>query len=78
MSQTTQSSATEVHAYGNDVPTLLVIESGSVFGLLEESPGMMRVEHASTVSEGLAHLVRHPVRAVPVDMSLPECRTSAP
>ena len=70
-----QSTGAEAADDGRDVPTLLLIESGvAVRGLLEAAPGMLRVKHAASLAEGLAILVKEPVRAVLIDLSLPQTR----
>ena len=42
--------------------------------LLTATHGMLQVEHAPSLREGLARVSSHPPRAVLLDLSLPECR----
>src|SRR5918999_6339923 len=65
----------ETPEYGHDVPTLLLIESGSrVRDVLTTAHGMLHVEHVTSLKDGLARLARPAARVVLLDLSLPECR----
>ncbi len=62
---------------GNGVPSLLLIEAASthrrtVRELLTAASGLLRIEHVTTVQDGLARLAAHPVSAVLLDLTLPE------
>jgi diguanylate cyclase (GGDEF)-like protein/PAS domain S-box-containing protein len=78
MSRFPQPAGAEASNYGHDAPTLLLIEAEAtgahVRNLLATVPGMLKVEHASTLKDGLAVLTRHQPRAVLLDLSLPESR----
>ena len=75
MARSAQPAGARTAEYGRDVPTLLLIDSGgAVRGLLEAAPGMLKVKHAASLAEGLAILVTEPVRAVLIDLSLPQTR----
>src|SRR5688572_939199 len=75
MTRILQPAGAETPGYGHDVPTLLLIESGSrVRDVLTTAHGMLHVEHVPTVKEGLARLGRPTARVVLLDLSLPECR----
>src|SRR5688500_4253596 len=63
----------------DEVPTLLLVEGLSegravVHELLTATPGMVRVEHAPSLQEGLTRFSNRAPRAVLLDLSLPECR----
>src|SRR5262245_5831739 len=65
--------------YGHAVPRLLLIESDggdrrSIHGALSAAQGILHVDHATTVAEGIAHLAERPVSAVLLDLTLSEAR----
>ncbi len=79
MRQYPQPARAETQQYDDAVPTLLLVEGVSegrpvVHELLTATHGMLRVEHAPSLREGLARVSSHPPRAVLLDLSLPECR----
>jgi diguanylate cyclase (GGDEF)-like protein/PAS domain S-box-containing protein len=64
---------------GENIPLLLLIEGQGphhpvMRDVLKGAGGMLRIEHASTVQEGLALVAGRDVSAVLLDLSLPECR----
>lgn len=66
--------------YGHGVPSLLLIEAAAperraVREVLEAAREILRVEHVTTVKEGLERLAAEPVSAVLLDLTLPEART---
>jgi diguanylate cyclase (GGDEF)-like protein/PAS domain S-box-containing protein len=78
MTRMPQPAGAETRGYGQDVPTLLLIEGGAsvadVKNLLTTVPGMLQVVHVPTLRDGLTLLAKHPPRAVLLDLSLPEVR----
>jgi len=64
---------------GHGVPSLLLIESASsdrqtVRDVLVAASGILRIDHVTTVAEGLERLAAQPVSAVLLDLTLPEAR----
>ncbi len=64
---------------GHGVPTLLLIEVEapervSVRAVLEEAGGILEVDYATSVAEGIERLRTKPVSAVLLDLSLPDVR----
>jgi diguanylate cyclase (GGDEF)-like protein/PAS domain S-box-containing protein len=65
--------------YGHGVPSLLLIEAESavrrtVRDVLDAAREILRIDHVTTLKEGLARLTVEPVSAVLLDLTLPECR----
>jgi diguanylate cyclase (GGDEF)-like protein/PAS domain S-box-containing protein len=78
MAQTTQRDQ-GVTQHGHGVPSLLLIEAvetgrRSIREVLEAASGMLRIDHVTTVKDGLARLSAQPVSAVLLDLTLPEAR----
>ena len=70
---------TRAETQSDEVPTLLLVEGvadgqPAIHELLTASHGMVRVEHAPSLHEGLARFSNRTPRAVLLDLSLPECR----
>jgi diguanylate cyclase (GGDEF)-like protein/PAS domain S-box-containing protein len=78
MSQTTHRERATPQS-GHGVPSLLLIEAAAtdrrtIRDVLDGASGMLRIEHVTTVKEGLEWLAASEVSAVLLDLTLPEAR----